>query len=68
MTTRRKATGKKPAEPRSATAVRFKPDLYERLVAASEDHGRSINWLVNEAVADYLDRLLPASEVKLTKD
>lgn len=61
------AAKKKPAS-RSATGIRFDPAVYERLVAASEDHGRSINWLVNEAVADYLDRLLPASEVKLTKD
>lgn len=55
------------ATPRSATALRFDAATYERLKAASEDHGLSMNWLVNRAVEDYLDRLLPASEVRFTR-
>ncbi len=51
-----------------ATAFRIPPDLYAALGVAATDHGVSINTLVTRAVNDYLSRLLPASEVRWTRD
>lgn len=56
------------ARPTTATAIRFSPEVYKRLAAASEDHDRPINWLVNRACEDFLDRLIPADEIKLTRE
>lgn len=56
------------ARQRTATAIRFDPDVYDRLVEAGDDHGRSVNWLVNEACRYYLHRLLPADQVRLLRD
>jgi predicted transcriptional regulator len=50
-----------------STGVRFPDDLYGRLRAAADDHDVSVNWLVNYAVTDYLDRLKPAKEVQWTR-
>ena len=52
---------------RLATAIRFKPELHERLVFEAEAREVSINWLVNRAVADFLDRLIPVEELRLTR-
>ncbi|HZN16363.1 MAG TPA: toxin-antitoxin system HicB family antitoxin [Acidimicrobiales bacterium] len=52
---------------RSATAIRFPDDLHERLRVAAEERHYSINFLVVKAVEDFLDRLIPADELKLTR-
>lgn len=52
----------------TATAIRFEPEIHERLEAAAKDHDRSINWLVNRACEHFLDRLVPASEITLTRE
>jgi len=52
---------------RTSTGVRFRTDLHERLVAAAEERDLSVNWLVNKAVEDFLDRLIPADELRLTR-
>lgn len=52
----------------TATAIRFSPELHQRLKAASEDHDRPINWLVERACEMFLDRLLPASEIVLVRE
>lgn len=52
---------------RTITGIRFRPELHERLVAESESRDLSINWLVNRAVEEFLDRLLPAEEIRWTK-
>jgi predicted HicB family RNase H-like nuclease len=56
-----------------ATAIRLDPEVHMAMVAAAAaaaaaDHGRALNWLVNAACRDYLTRLLPASEVRLTRE
>lgn len=56
------------AESRSATAIRFPPALHERLRVAAEERHFSINFLVVKAVEDFLERLIPADELKLTRD
>lgn len=53
---------------RTSTAIRFGPELHARLVEAAEDRDLSINWLVNRAVEDFLDRLIPADEFRLTRE
>lgn len=53
---------------RIATAIRFAPDLHERLLLAADERDLSVNWLVNRAVADFLDRLLPLDQIVLTRD
>jgi len=53
---------------RSATAIRFPEDVHERLRVAAEERHFSINFLVVRAVEDFLDRLIPADELKLTRD
>ena len=58
----------KETKPRSATAVRFDPETYEQLRVAADERGVSMNWLVNRAVQDFLPRLVPAHDLKLTRD
>lgn len=50
------------------TAVRFSPEVHNRLVEAAEERDLSVNYLINRAVEDFLDRLIPVSEFKLTRD
>lgn len=54
--------------PKTTTAIRFPAELHEQLTAAADEHDRSVNWLVIKAVEDFLPRLVPASEVRLTRD
>ncbi len=53
---------------RTATQIRFKPELHERLVKEAEERDLSINWLVCKAVEQFLDRLLPIEEIVWTKE
>lgn len=50
---------------RTTTAVRFPQDIHETLRETADEVGVSINWLINRAVVEYLNRLeLP---LKLTR-
>jgi predicted HicB family RNase H-like nuclease len=53
--------------PRTTTAIRFDPAIYEALSTAAEERGLSINRVVNEAVKDFLPRLIPVEEWRLTR-
>ena len=59
---------KRNPENRVNTNLRLPADLHERLVAAASDRDLSVNWLVNRAIAEYLDRLIPVEELKWTRD
>jgi predicted HicB family RNase H-like nuclease len=52
---------------RTATAVRFDPDVHQRLTAAAEERDLSMNWLVNRAVREFLEHLIPDDELMLTR-
>jgi predicted transcriptional regulator len=52
---------------RTNTAIRFPPELHERVQTAAKERDVSMNWLVNKAVADFLDRLIPVDEMKWTR-
>ncbi len=51
---------------RVTKAVRISPDLDRQLKAAARERGISVNLLINTALADYLDRLVPVDEVLKT--
>lgn len=53
--------------PTFSTAIRFPPELHERLREAADDRDVSINWLVVRACEDFLPRLLPADEIVWTR-
>jgi len=52
---------------RVSTSLRFPPDLHEALTKAAKERGLSFNFLVVAAVREFLDRLLPADEIRYTK-
>jgi predicted HicB family RNase H-like nuclease len=54
--------------PRTATAIRFPEPVHERLRFAAEERDLSVNFLVVKAVEEFLDRLIPAHELRLTRD
>lgn len=56
------------AKRRTSTGVRFEPELHERLSEAAADRDLSVNFLVNLAVRELLDRLIPADEVRWTRE
>lgn len=55
-------------KPLTSTGIRFDPELYKKLQIAAEERHLSVNYLVNKAVEDLLPRLIPANELKLTKE
>jgi predicted transcriptional regulator len=52
---------------RTTTAIRFPDEVHERLRSAADEREFSINFLVVKAVEDFLERLIPADELKLTR-
>lgn len=50
------------------TQIRLPVELHERLVQAASDRYLTVNYLVTAAVKEFLERLIPADEFKLTKD
>ncbi len=52
---------------RSATAIRFPPELHDQLRNASEAHHLPVNYLVVKAVEEFLEDLLPPEELRLTR-
>ena len=53
---------------RTTTAVRLPEDLHEELRQAADERGFSVNFMVTKAVEDFIRRLIPANELKLTRD
>jgi hypothetical protein len=62
------STATKDPAGKSATAIRFPEELHERLRAAADERHYSINYMVVKAVEDFLERLIPVDELKLTRD
>jgi len=52
---------------RTSTGIRFMPDTHARLVKAAEERDVTVNWLVNRACEDFLDRLIPVDEIRWTR-
>lgn len=51
---------------RVTKALRIPADLDQRLKTAARDRGVSVNVLVNAALNDYLERLLPVDQLLRT--
>lgn len=47
--------------------VRLPDDLHARLKAASEERDLSMTVMVNKAVTQFLDRLIPVDEIRRTR-
>lgn len=56
-----------PRPARVHTAMRFEPELLERLRVEADARGVSINWMVTRAVERFLSDLLPVEEIVLTR-
>jgi predicted HicB family RNase H-like nuclease len=52
---------------RTTTAIRFPESLHEQLKGAAEERDLSINFLVVKACEEFVERLLPADEVRFTR-
>lgn len=55
-------------EARYNTAIRFPPEVHAAIKKAAEERGLSINFLTVKAVEEFLARLIPADELRLTRD
>jgi predicted transcriptional regulator len=53
-------------EQRVTKAVRISPDLDKRLKQIARERGVSVNVIVNMALNDYLQRLLPLEDLLKT--
>ncbi len=54
-------------ENRVTTAIRVPERLHSKLARAAEERDLSVNYLVVRAIEDFMDRLIPAEELKLTR-
>lgn len=55
-------------ENRITTAIRVPEGLHSELAAEADKRDVSVNFMVVRAIEDFLRRLLPADEMKLTRD
>lgn len=56
------------AKSRTTTAIRFPPEMHERLWKEAEGRDLSINFLVVKAVGEFLERLIPVDDMRWTRD
>jgi predicted HicB family RNase H-like nuclease len=54
-------------EKRVTTAIRVPERLHSDLARAAEERDLSVNYLVVRAIEEFMDRLVPAEELKLTR-
>ena len=55
-------------QPTVTTGIRMSEDLYRQLAQAAEARGLSMNHLLNQAVREFLARLKPVNEWRMTRD
>lgn len=53
-------------EERVATSFRIPRALHARLIEAAADRDLSANYLATRALEEFLDRLIPAEDLRLT--
>jgi len=53
---------------RTSTSIRLPTEVHHALAAAAVERGLSINFLVVTAVREFLERLIPAEEVRYTRE
>ena len=52
---------------RVGVTLRLPADLRDRISEAALERDVSMNWLASRAFEEFLDRLIPADEIKWTK-
>jgi len=52
---------------RERISIRLDPDLLARLEEAATERGLSRNVLIERALGDFMDRLIPLDKVQLTR-
>jgi predicted HicB family RNase H-like nuclease len=52
---------------RVTTAIRIPKELHEQLRQAAEERQLSVNYLVVKALEDFVEHLVPVSELQLTR-
>lgn len=52
---------------RISTAVRFTPETHQRLSEEAKTRDVSASWLVNRAVEEFLEHLIPVDEILRTR-
>lgn len=63
-----KATGRpKQHGERTGTAIRLPSEMHAELKSAAAERDVSVNWLVNLAVREMLERLIPVEELRFTR-
>lgn len=55
-------------EPRDVLRIRLDPDLKDAIERAATEREVSVNWLVSFAMKDFVKRLLPVDEMRITRD
>lgn len=55
-------------EPRISTGLRLTESMHTEMANAAHDRDLPMNRLIEVALRDFLDRLIPVSELKLTRD
>lgn len=55
------------SDTRRHTAIRFPEELHERLRQAADSYGLPLNFVVVKAMEEFLERMIPASEFRLTR-
>jgi predicted HicB family RNase H-like nuclease len=53
---------------RGGTTIGLPDELHQRIAEAAEARGVSASWLVRRLLAEGLDNLKPATELRLTKE
>lgn len=51
---------------RRSVSIRLEANLADRLSAAAEERVVSVSWLASRLLAEGIDRLIPADELRLT--
>lgn len=52
---------------RSATCIRLPESLHDRIEAEAKSRGVPMNWLITRLLAEGVERLIPADEMRLTR-
>jgi predicted HicB family RNase H-like nuclease len=53
---------------RIQTQFRIPKDVHERLTKAAKERELSVNYIAVKAIEEFLGRLIPVEEFKLTRD
>jgi predicted HicB family RNase H-like nuclease len=62
------ATSARSGDKTKVLSLRIRGELRDQVVKAAEERGVNVNWLLTKAIEDFLPRLKPANEFRLTRE